>query len=92
MKIFQKIRGWGSRPGSILVLVLGAFLGAMAFASMGSFMVYANSEQFCATACHEMAPPVGVRATHSDQRGPVDFTETRCRIKRGRFSKLCQKR
>ena len=54
MKVFQKVRGWGSGPGSIVVLVAGLVLGAVAFASMGSFMVYANSEQICATACHEM--------------------------------------
>lgn len=54
LKVFQKFRSWGSGPGSLGVLFLGLFAGALAFGSVGSFMVYANSEQFCANACHEM--------------------------------------
>jgi cytochrome c-type protein NapC len=55
LKVFQKFRSWGSGPGSLGVLVLGLFAGALVFGSVGSFMVYANSEHFCATACHEMS-------------------------------------
>jgi cytochrome c-type protein NapC len=55
LKVFQKFRNWGSGPGSLAVLFLGLFAGALAFGSVGSFMVYANSEHFCANACHEMS-------------------------------------
>jgi cytochrome c-type protein NapC len=86
MKVFQKVRGWGAGPGSILVLIAGLVVGAVAFASMGSFMVYANSEQFCATACHEMGElqkehkgtihdmnRSGVRATCPDCHVPHEY-------------------
>jgi cytochrome c-type protein NapC len=86
MKVFQKVRGWGAGPGSILVLIAGLVVGAFAFASMGSFMVYANSEQFCATACHEMGElqkehkgtihdmnRSGVRATCPDCHVPHEY-------------------
>lgn len=53
-KFFNGIRSWGSRPGTIGVLILGLLLGVVFFGSVGSFMVYANSEKFCATSCHEM--------------------------------------
>jgi cytochrome c-type protein NapC len=54
-KVIQKFRALGSRRGSILVLAVGLILGLTAFFSAGSFMVYANSEKFCATSCHEMS-------------------------------------
>lgn len=53
-KFFSSFRSWGSRPGTIGVLILGLLLGVVFFGSVGSFMVYANSEKFCATSCHEM--------------------------------------
>jgi len=86
-KVLEKVRGWGSRPGSLLVLGLGLAIGLTVFASLGSFMVYANSEAFCASACHEMRDNVakeykdsshdmnrtGVRATCSDCHVPHDY-------------------
>lgn len=53
-KFLSRWRSWRSGPGTIAALILGVGIGAIAFASVGSFMVYANSEQFCAYACHEM--------------------------------------
>ncbi|MDF2466792.1 MAG: NapC/NirT cytochrome c-like, partial [Ramlibacter sp.] len=55
-KFLKKLRGLGSGPGSLFVLIVGLAAGVVAFASVGSFMVYANSEHFCANACHEMLP------------------------------------
>ncbi len=55
MKVVEKIRSLGSRPGTLGVLILGLLLGLTVFFSAGSFMVYANSEKFCATSCHEMS-------------------------------------
>lgn len=85
-KATQKIRAWGSRPGSLGVLIAGLVLGVVAFASAGSFMVYANSEQFCATSCHEMGQlqkehkgtihdlnRSGVRATCNDCHVPHGY-------------------
>ncbi|MBI5278154.1 MAG: NapC/NirT family cytochrome c [Burkholderiales bacterium] len=83
---WRVLRAWGLRPGSIGVLVLGLAIGAVAFGSGASFMVYANSEQFCAQACHEMAPlhkeytgtvhdvnRTGVRATCNDCHVPHEY-------------------
>lgn len=53
-KVLEKIRSWGAGPGSLVVLGLGLGIGLIFFASVGTFMVYANSESFCATSCHEM--------------------------------------
>jgi len=85
-KVFKTIRGWGSGPGSLAVLIAGLVLGAIFFASAGSFMVYANSEQFCANACHEMdtlkqehkgtihdVNRSGVRATCNDCHVPHEY-------------------
>lgn len=86
-KIFAKLRRWGSGPGSIAVLIAGLLIGAVVFASAGSFMVYANSEKFCAESCHEMtANPAaehkgtihdtnrsGVRAACNDCHVPHEY-------------------
>ncbi len=61
-KFLGRFRRWGAGPGSIGVLIGGLFVGAVAFGSVGSFMVYANSEQFCAQSCHEMT--IGPAAEH----------------------------
>lgn len=53
-KVLEKIRSWSSAPGALGVLGLGLGVGLIIFASLGAFMVHANSEKFCATACHEM--------------------------------------
>jgi cytochrome c-type protein NapC len=86
MKIVQKMRSWVSGPGSLLVLVAGVAVGILFFGTMGSFMVYANSEQFCANACHEMGQlqkehkgtihdvnRTGVRATCNDCHVPHEY-------------------
>jgi cytochrome c-type protein NapC len=85
-KLFRRIRRWGAGPGSIAVLVVGLLAGAVSFASVGSFMVYANSERFCATSCHEMdklkqehkgtihdVNRSGVRATCNDCHVPHEY-------------------
>lgn len=83
-KVLKKIRGWGSGPGSIAVLVVGLIIGAAAFASVGSFLVYANSEQFCAYACHEMTPmKAEFKGTiHDKNRSGVQTTCNDCHIPR----------
>jgi cytochrome c-type protein NapC len=86
VKFFKKIRGWGSGAGTLVVLIAGLVLGALFFGSLASFMVYANSEQFCATSCHEMQPlqkehkgtihdmnRSGVRATCNDCHVPHEY-------------------
>lgn len=86
MKVVEKIRAWGTSPGSIGVLILGLLLGIVFFGSAGSFMVYANSEKFCATSCHEMSylaaehkgtihdtNRTGVRATCNDCHVPHGY-------------------
>ena len=85
-KIIEKFRALGSRRGSIVVLAVGLILGLAAFFSAGSFMVYANSEKFCATSCHEMSylatehkgtihdkNRTGVRATCNDCHVPHGY-------------------
>ena len=86
LKVIQKFRALASRRGSILVLAVGLILGLTAFFSAGSFMVYANSEKFCATSCHEMSylatehkgtihdkNRTGVRATCNDCHVPHGY-------------------
>jgi cytochrome c-type protein NapC len=85
-KVLGRIRSWGGGPGSLLVLVAGLLVGAVTFAAGGSFMVYANSEAFCATSCHEMGElqkehkgtihdvnRSGVRATCNDCHVPHEY-------------------
>lgn len=85
-KVIQKFRALGSRRGSLLVLAVGLILGLTVFFSAGSFMVYANSEKFCATSCHEMSylavehkgtihdkNRTGVRATCNDCHVPHGY-------------------
>jgi cytochrome c-type protein NapC len=55
MKVVEKIRALGLRPGTFGVLIIGLICGLTLFFSAGAFMVYANSEKFCATSCHEMS-------------------------------------
>jgi cytochrome c-type protein NapC len=100
-KVLEKIRGWGSGRGSLVVLAVGLAIGLVAFASVGSFMVYANSEEFCANACHEMTTTVaaeykgsihdanrtGVRAVCSDCHVPHEYLPNYA-AKLGLFSDL----
>jgi cytochrome c-type protein NapC len=100
-RILRKLRGLGSGPGSIAVLVVGLLAGLVVFASTGSFMVYANSEKFCAESCHEMAVNMaaeykgtihdtnrtGVRATCNDCHVPHDYVPNYL-AKLGLFSDL----
>ncbi|OIQ75066.1 denitrification system component NirT [mine drainage metagenome] len=86
LKVVEKARAWGSRPGSIGILFLGLILGVAFFGSAASFMVYANSEKFFATSCHEMGElaiehkgtihdtnRTGVRATCNDCHVPHGY-------------------
>lgn len=85
-KVLEKIRSWGSRPGSLAVLVSGLAAGLVIFASIGSFMVYANSENFCAAACHEMATTVAVEyknSIHDSNRTGVRATCSDCHVPHG---------
>jgi len=85
-KFLNNIRSWGSRPGTIGVLILGLILGVGFFGSVASFMVHANSEKFCASSCHEMGllaqehkgtihdtNRTGVRATCNDCHVPHGY-------------------
>jgi cytochrome c-type protein NapC len=86
-KLIEKARNWASHPGSLGVLVLGLVIGLLVFGSLGTFMVYANSEKFCSTACHEMEIHMaaefkdsihdknrsGVRAACNDCHVPHDY-------------------
>ena len=86
-KFLGKIKSRAAKPGSIAVLAVGLFVGVLVFGSIGSFMVYANSEQFCANSCHEMTVNVaaeykgtihdtnrtGVRAVCNDCHVPHDY-------------------
>jgi cytochrome c-type protein NapC len=85
MKIVEKIRGLGSRPGSIGVLIVGVILGLTVFFSAGAFMVYANSEKFCATSCHEMAPLVAEHkdTIHDKNRTGMRATCNDCHVPHG---------
>jgi cytochrome c-type protein NapC len=74
-KAVAKLRAWGAHPGSLAVLVLGVGVGVAVFASVGSFMVYANSEPFCANSCHEMT--VGVAAEYKGSVHDVNRTGVR---------------
>lgn len=86
MKAFKWIRAWGARPGTLAVLVGGLVLGVALFGLGASFMVYANSEPFCAGSCHEMGTlrqehagtihdknRSGVRATCNDCHIPHEY-------------------
>jgi cytochrome c-type protein NapC len=51
---FRGLGAWCRKPGTIVILVAGLFVGGIGAGGLASFMVYANSESFCAGACHEM--------------------------------------
>jgi cytochrome c-type protein NapC len=85
LKIVEKVKTWGSRPGSLLILIAGLILGVLFFSSAGGFMVYANSERFCATSCHEMS---FLAAEHKDtihdkNRSGVRATCNDCHVPHG---------
>jgi cytochrome c-type protein NapC len=82
-KIIDKIRARATRPGTLAVLFLGLLVGAIFFASLGSFMVYANSEKFCATSCHEMESTVAVEfkgTIHDRNRSGVRAACNDCHV------------
>jgi cytochrome c-type protein NapC len=84
-KFFKKIRGWGSRPGTIAVLVIGLVVGVVFFGTAASFMVYANSEKFCATSCHEMTYLAAEHkdTIHDKNRSGVRATCNDCHVPHG---------
>lgn len=82
-KILKKIRSWSARPGSLAVLVVGLAIGLVFFAFTASFMVYANSENFCANSCHEMTVNVAAEykgSIHDTNRTGVRATCPDCHI------------
>jgi len=82
-KRLDRFRARWSGPGSLGVLVLGLSVGMLAFAAGGSFMVYANSESFCANACHEMAANPAKEyagSTHDTNRTGVRATCPDCHV------------
>lgn len=85
-KVLEKIRTWATHPGSLAVLGVGLVVGLVVFASLGTFMVYANSEQFCANACHEMKSTVAVEykdSIHDSNRTGVRATCPDCHVPHG---------
>jgi cytochrome c-type protein NapC len=74
-RLGQRIRARATRPGSLFILGLGVIVGFVFIASFGSFMVYANSEAFCANACHEMK--VHMEAEYKDTIHDVNRTGVR---------------
>lgn len=85
-KVLEKIRSWSSSPGSLGVLGLGLGVGLIFFASVGAFMVHANSEQFCAYACHEMTVHMAAEykdSIHDRNRTGVRATCNDCHVPHG---------
>ena len=85
-KVIEKIRSWGSAPGSLVVLGVGLAVGLVLFASAASFMVYANSENFCANSCHEMTSTVAIEykgSIHDTNRSGVRATCNDCHVPHG---------
>jgi cytochrome c-type protein NapC len=83
LKILRRTRAWLSGPGSIGVLVAGLLVGMLSFGFGGSFMVYANSESFCAGACHEMAANSAKEfegTVHDSNRSGVRATCPDCHV------------
>jgi cytochrome c-type protein NapC len=85
-KVLDKVRSWGSGPGSLVVLVVGLAVGLIFFASGAAFMVYANSENFCSNSCHEMTSTVAVEykgSIHDTNRSGVRATCNDCHVPHG---------
>lgn len=84
-KFSKKIRSWSSRPGTIAVLVIGLVVGVVFFGTAASFMVYANSEKFCATSCHEMTYMAAEHrdTVHDKNRTGVRATCNDCHVPHG---------
>jgi len=85
-KVLEKIRGWAFGNGSLGVLAVGLGAGMIVLASTGTFMVYANSENFCANACHEMTTTVAVEykgSIHDTNRSGVRATCNDCHVPHG---------
>lgn len=85
-KFLGKLRERFARPGSLVVLGVGLGAGLVFFASGGSFMVYANSEKFCAQSCHEMANTVAKEykgTIHDSNRSGVRATCADCHVPHG---------
>lgn len=85
-KVLEKIRSWGSAPGALGVLGLGLGVGLIIFASLGAFMVHANSENFCANACHEMTIHMAAEykdSVHDKNRTGVRATCNDCHVPHG---------
>lgn len=84
-KFSKKVRSWSSRPGTIAMLVVGLVLGVVFFGTAASFMVYANSEKFCATSCHEMTYMAAEHkdTVHDKNRTGVRATCNDCHVPHG---------
>lgn len=85
-KVLEKIRKWSSAPGALSVLGLGLGIGMIIFASLGAFMVHANSENFCANACHEMTIHMAAEykdSIHDKNRTGVRATCNDCHVPHG---------
>jgi cytochrome c-type protein NapC len=85
-KFLGRLRSKASAPGSLAVLIGGLVVGAVLFGSIGSFMVHANSEEFCANACHEMASTVATEfkgTVHDTNRSGVRAVCSDCHVPHG---------
>ena len=85
-KVLSKVGSWVSGPGSLAVLIVGLVVGVVFFGSGAAFMVYANSENFCANSCHEMTSTVAVEykgTIHDTNRSGVRATCNDCHVPHG---------
>lgn len=82
---FRRLGTWCRKPGTIAVLVGGVLVGGIASGALASFMVYANSEAFCAGACHEMQQlkQEWTGTVHDVNRTGVQATCNDCHVPHG---------
>jgi nitrate/TMAO reductase-like tetraheme cytochrome c subunit len=81
----RRLAAWCRKPGTILILAAGLVVGGLGSGALASFMVYANSESFCAGACHEMGQlkKEYTGTAHDVNRSGVQATCNDCHVPHG---------
>lgn len=84
-RFWGRVRAWCTKPGTILILAAGLVIGGAASGGLATFMVYANSEAFCAGACHEMGQlkKEYTGTIHDINRSGVQATCNDCHVPHG---------